>query len=267
LNKTSKTVLLVSSLIFIVGVALFLNFLQTRPTVNPKPSFSPSENPRPSPSISPMPSLTPPTSPRLPVPPVSPIFPTPKPPIVLYPGEIRQYQGENLSAIAEIYINAIAGVQSIDATNYTLTINGLVNKPLKLSYNDVISGYPNYQKVVTIYCVEGWNATILWEGFLVKDLIQSGNLSAGANTIIFHASDGYTTALPLSYLVDKNIIIAFKMNGLVLPAERGFPFQLVAESKYGYKWIKWITAIELSNDSNYLGYWESRGYSNNATVP
>jgi DMSO/TMAO reductase YedYZ molybdopterin-dependent catalytic subunit len=61
--------------------------------------------------------------------------------------------------------------------------------------------------------------------------------------------------------------MAYKMNGLVLPPERGFPFELVAESKYGYKWIKWITSIELSDNENYLGYWESRGFSNDATVP
>lgn len=57
------------------------------------------------------------------------------------------------------------------------------------------------------------------------------------------------------------------MNGLELPPERGFPFQLVAESKYGYKWIKWITEIELSGDANCEGYWESRGYPNDPVVP
>jgi DMSO/TMAO reductase YedYZ molybdopterin-dependent catalytic subunit len=57
------------------------------------------------------------------------------------------------------------------------------------------------------------------------------------------------------------------MNGLVFPPERGFPFQLVAESKYGYKWIKWITEIELSDNANYKGYWESRGFSNDASLP
>jgi len=56
--------------------------------------------------------------------------------------------------------------------------------------------------------------------------------------------------------------MAYKMNEVTLPAERGFPFQLVAESKWGYKWIKWITEIELSDNAEYLGYWESRGYSN-----
>ncbi len=60
--------------------------------------------------------------------------------------------------------------------------------------------------------------------------------------------------------------MAYKMNGLTLPPERGFPFQLVAEKKWGYKWIKWITGIELSDDEDYRGYWESRGYSNEADL-
>jgi DMSO/TMAO reductase YedYZ molybdopterin-dependent catalytic subunit len=57
------------------------------------------------------------------------------------------------------------------------------------------------------------------------------------------------------------------MNGLTIPPEKGFPFQLVAESKYGYKWIKWLTKIELSDNVNYTGYWESRGLPNGAAVP
>jgi len=61
-------------------------------------------------------------------------------------------------------------------------------------------------------------------------------------------------------------MIAHRVNGATLPPERGFPFQLVAESKWGYKWIKWITRIELSQDANYRGFWESRGYSNDADL-
>lgn len=56
------------------------------------------------------------------------------------------------------------------------------------------------------------------------------------------------------------------MNNITITADRGFPFMLVAQGQYGYKWIKWVTGIELSNDSNYLGYWESRGYPNNASI-
>ena len=58
----------------------------------------------------------------------------------------------------------------------------------------------------------------------------------------------------------------YKMNNIVLPPERGFPFKLVSESKYGYKWIKWITEIELSTDADFKGYWETRGFSNDADI-
>jgi DMSO/TMAO reductase YedYZ molybdopterin-dependent catalytic subunit len=52
------------------------------------------------------------------------------------------------------------------------------------------------------------------------------------------------------------------MNDTVLYPTKGFPFQLVAEQKWGYKWIKWMTKIELSNDPNYKGYWENNEYTN-----
>jgi DMSO/TMAO reductase YedYZ molybdopterin-dependent catalytic subunit len=61
-------------------------------------------------------------------------------------------------------------------------------------------------------------------------------------------------------------VTRYKMNEVTIPQERGFPFQLVADSKYGYKWIKWITEIELSDDENYRGFWESQGYSNSANL-
>jgi DMSO/TMAO reductase YedYZ molybdopterin-dependent catalytic subunit len=108
---------------------------------------------------------------------------------------------------------------------------------------------------------------ILWEGFLLKDLLNEAGIDPQAVMVIFYAYDGYSTSLPLNYILENDILIAYKMNGLVLPPERGFPFQLVAESKYGYKWIKWITQIELSDNENYKGYWESRGFSNDADLP
>jgi len=184
----------------------------------------------------------------------------------LYPGEVNNYQGENLSAIADVQINAIKGVQHLNQSSYRLTVDGLVNRTLQLSYDDVVNGFPKYQKVVTIYCVEGWNAKILWEGNLAMDLLDRAGVNASAKVAIFYASDGYSTALPLDYLRSHNILLAQKMNQVILPDERGWPFMLVSESQYGYKWIKWITHIEVSDNQNNLGYWESRGYPNNATL-
>jgi len=62
------------------------------------------------------------------------------------------------------------------------------------------------------------------------------------------------------------MILAYKMNDVVLPVDRGFPFQLVAEDKLGYKWIKWVTRIEVSDDEDYEGYWEQRGFTNEADI-
>ncbi len=187
-------------------------------------------------------------------------------PPTLYPGEIRDYQGENLSSIADFRENSIKGPQNVNASTYRLQITGLVNRTVEYTYDDVLSKFQNYQKVVTLHCVEGWSVTILWEGFLVSDLLAEAGVNSSAVGVIFYAYDGYSTMLPLDFLTDKNIIIAYKMNGLTLPPERGFPFELVSESQYGYKWIKWITKMELTDNPNYLGFWESRGFPNNATL-
>ncbi|MFB0502704.1 MAG: molybdopterin-dependent oxidoreductase [Candidatus Bathyarchaeia archaeon] len=176
--------------------------------------------------------------------------------------EIRDYQGQKLSSMNDFRENSIKGPQHIDEENYRLVITGLVNRNMSYTYDDVIAEHKIYQKVVTLYCVEGWEVTILWEGVLVRDLVYKARVDPKADTVIFYAYDGYSTSLPLDYIVENNIMIAYRMNGVILPPERGFPFQLVAESKWGYKWIKWITRIELSDDANYRGFWESRGYSN-----
>jgi DMSO/TMAO reductase YedYZ molybdopterin-dependent catalytic subunit len=189
----------------------------------------------------------------------------PQPPN-LYPGEVRDYQGENLASIADFRENAIKGTQHINASTYRLEITGLVNKTVEYTYDQIINSFQKYQKAVTLYCVEGWSVKILWEGFLVNDLIKEAGVNSSAVGVIFYASDGYSTELPLDYITNHSIIMAYKMNGLVIPPERGFPFQLVSESQYGYKWIKWITTIELTDNPDYLGYWESRGYPNNATL-
>jgi DMSO/TMAO reductase YedYZ molybdopterin-dependent catalytic subunit len=195
------------------------------------------------------------------------IYETTREPNPLAAVEIREYEGQMLSSITSFRENLINGPQYLDAATYKLKVTGLVEYNLTYTYDEVLTYYQNYEKVVTLHCVEGWHVNILWEGVLVKDLIEGTVVLPEAKVVIFHAYDGYSTSLPLEYIIENEIIMAYKMNGVELPAERGFPFQLVAESKLGYKWIKWITEIELSGDENYRGYWESRGFSNDANLP
>lgn len=184
----------------------------------------------------------------------------------LYPGEILEYEGQDLSLINDFRENSIRGPQQINESTYSLAITGLVNQTIEFSYNEIINEFQKYQKVTTLHCVEGWSVTILWEGFLLEEILEKAEISPDSEVVIFYAYDGYSTSLPLEYIRNQEIILAYKMNGVILPPERGFPFQLVAESKYGYKWIKWITEIELSNDLSYKGYWETRGFSNDASI-
>ncbi|MGF7119315.1 molybdopterin-dependent oxidoreductase [Methanobacterium oryzae] len=189
----------------------------------------------------------------------------PSEPIRLDNVEVKEYKGQKLSSVNDFRENSIKGPQHINITNYRLEVIGLVNNPTNYTYEEVIS-HQNYEKVVKLDCVEGWDVTILWRGILLKELIKETNPNSDANTIIFYAYDGYSTSFPLDYIENNNIILAYKMNNATIPPERGFPFQLVAEDKWGYKWIKWVTKIELSDDPNYKGYWESRGYSNSGNL-
>jgi len=180
--------------------------------------------------------------------------------------EIKNYQGDKLGSITSFNENSIKGPQYVDISAYRLKITGLANTPMSYTYDDVVSKHRSYTKLLTINCVEGWSVKILWEGLQLKDLLDEANVKPEAKVVIFHAYDGYTTSLPLQYILDKNLLLAYKMNGVILPSERGYPFTLVAEDKWGYKWIKWVNEIELSDNTNYKGYWESAGYSNDGSL-
>lgn len=179
--------------------------------------------------------------------------------------EVQSYQGQRLDPAVGPRDNSIKGVQYLNVDTYTLTITGLYGSSVSLTYAEVIA-LESYQRLITLYCVEGWEATILWEGVALMDLIALANPSAEITTIIFHASDGYTTSLPLATIQEKNLILAYRANGLPLPPEMGYPFIVVAQDKLGYKWARWVTEIEFSSNSNYKGYWETLGYSNLADV-
>ncbi len=185
--------------------------------------------------------------------------------IPLKSAEVREYEGEMLGSVNDFRENSIKGPQSVNISNYSLRITGLVDNTKEYSYAEVLSNQ-KYSKVVTINCVEEWSVKVLWEGILVKDLLEEAGVQEEANTIIFHSVDKYTTSLPLDYVLNNNIILAYKMNNITLPENRGYPFQFVAEQKWGYKWIKWVDEIRLSKNKDYEGYWEKRGWSNTANI-
>jgi len=180
-------------------------------------------------------------------------------------GELREYQGTKLDPAVGPRDNSISGTQQVDLSTYTLTIDGLVDTPLSYTYDEV-TALPGEARLVTIHCVEGWDATILWRGVTIGSLLQDAGVQTRANTVIFHAVDGYTTSLPLGEILSGSLLLAYDANGIPLPPEMGYPFIFVAEDKWGYKWARWVSRIELSSDPSYKGYWEGYGYSNEGNL-
>jgi DMSO/TMAO reductase YedYZ molybdopterin-dependent catalytic subunit len=272
--KSHKILVLVSLLLVIVLAVSIVVFVENfpKPSSNPSPSLTPSPSPFPT-GNTPTPSTTSaatstPTTTFTP-----PSTTQPSLTLGLLPGEVGAYQGQSLTPVS-VYIQyliahpdvAIAGTQSINRETYRLAITGMVNNPLNYTYDSVVTSFNSTLQVGTLPCVEGWSVTLLWQGVPITDLLQQAGVSPNANTLIFLASDGYSSSLPLQYVTQNNIMIAYKMNNLTLTDRTGWPLFLVAQNQYGYKWVEWLTEINVSNDSNYLGYWESRGYPNNATV-
>lgn len=178
------------------------------------------------------------------------------------PQEIREHQGRHLAAFARDYDNSIQGPQKVDPQGLRLKIHGLVDKPLSLTYDQVLA-LPPVRRVVTMPCVEGWSEVLLYDGARIVDLLAQAGLKPQANNIIFRSVDGYSTSLRLDYIRKSDALLGHHINGLALDAKRGFPFQVVAEHQLGYKWAKWVTEIEAS-DQPFKGYWEQRGYPEDA---
>jgi DMSO/TMAO reductase YedYZ molybdopterin-dependent catalytic subunit len=179
--------------------------------------------------------------------------------------EIREYEGKQLRDFKALPDNSVRGPQSVDLASYRLVIDGAVRSPQRLTYADVLS-HARYQKLITLHCVEGWSATGLFEGVLMKDLLAQAGPLPSAVTVIFHGQDDYTTSLPVATVLERNMLLAYRVNNEDLVARNGYPFQLAAEDKLGYKWCKWVVRIELSTDPDFKGFWERQGYGNDAEV-
>jgi DMSO/TMAO reductase YedYZ molybdopterin-dependent catalytic subunit len=181
--------------------------------------------------------------------------------------EATEFMGVQLTPINQQNNNALRGTQDIDKDTYILTVDGLVDHPLSLTYAD-LEAYPQISQLMDLNCVEGWKFTAKWTGPALSAIFAQAGVKPEAKIVIFYTTDvpeGYSS-LDLDYIINNNIIIALKDNDITLTPDRGFPFQVVAMSKFGYKWAKWVTRIELSDNTNFRGFWESYGYNNNADV-
>jgi DMSO/TMAO reductase YedYZ molybdopterin-dependent catalytic subunit len=156
-------------------------------------------------------------------------------------------------------------VPKIDLKSWVLMVDGEVEKPLKLSWND-FQKLPMVESASDFHCVEGWSVMgCRWEGIKFKHVVDFVKPKKTATSVTFECADGYTTSLRLNELLHDNVLLACKLDGKPLEQGYGFPLRLVVPDKYGYKSAWWVTRIKFTSTKD-KGYWERRGYSDTADV-
>jgi DMSO/TMAO reductase YedYZ molybdopterin-dependent catalytic subunit len=148
-------------------------------------------------------------------------------------------------------------------SDYRLTVDGLVDRPLTLAYDDITTRLPQTSFVDDFQCVTGWRVhDVHWAGVRLRDVLDEAGVQAGAQRVVFHSFDGtYTESLSLAQARPDDVIVAHTMEDGPVTREHGGPVRMYVASMYGYKSCKWLERIELVDRTiGDGGYWESRGY-------
>ena len=163
-------------------------------------------------------------------------------------------------------------VPTIDPEEWTLTIKGMVDKEVVLTYDDIAS-MPLVERYATLSCVS--NAVgdrlvgnALWTGVYLRDILDMAGVQQGADQVVGRSIDGWTAGFPTEFAFDdRDAMLVIGMNREVLPANHGFPARLVVPGLYGYvSATKWITEIELTTWDAFDGYWIPRGWSKEGPI-
>ncbi len=140
----------------------------------------------------------------------------------------------------------VTGVtQHVDITAYRLTVDGLVEKPLSLTYEDILA-YPSVTVAAWLVCPDFFADYAKWTGVPVSNILAAAGIKAGASNVTFYAVDGYQIVRPLPDALKEGVFLAYNVNGQVLPAEHGYPLRLVLKDEAGGGWIKWVERIKVT---------------------
>jgi len=156
--------------------------------------------------------------------------------------------------------SAAGFIPSVATDGYTLKVDGAVDTPYELTYADLQALAPvtltrNFQ------CVTGWVVPgVRWTGVRLADLVRRAGPRPGQNVVELYSADGVYTDTLQGHEIDlDDVMLVWAIDGQPLPAERGGPVRLVVPEMYGYKSVKWVNRVRITNRVE-PGYWEVRGY-------
>ncbi|MFI9602458.1 molybdopterin-dependent oxidoreductase [Streptomyces sp. NPDC052043] len=164
------------------------------------------------------------------------------------------------------YYSVAASVPHKDATNYRLTVDGLVDHPATYTLDD-LRALPRTRLVRDVQCVTGWRVPgTPFEGVRLSRLLDAAGVRAGAGAVRFTCFDGtYTESLTLAQARRPDVLVALRMRDEDLTYAHGGPVRLYVAPMYFYKSAKWLSGITVT-DRVEPGYWEHLGYDVDAWV-
>jgi DMSO/TMAO reductase YedYZ molybdopterin-dependent catalytic subunit len=157
---------------------------------------------------------------------------------------------------------------SVSTSSWTLPVSGLVSNPFTLDYNKLVA-MDSVEQHNTLECVSNevggdLISSAKWRGVKLKDVLAQAQVRPEATYVVFKAADGYDVGIPIAKAMLEGTLLAYQMNGVPLPAEHGFPVRAIVPGYYGMMNCKWVKSIELVSET-YLGYWQVRGWANEAS--
>jgi DMSO/TMAO reductase YedYZ molybdopterin-dependent catalytic subunit len=156
------------------------------------------------------------------------------------------------------------GIQpDIGERKFRLDVDGAVERPLSLNFDQFME-LPQAESVSDMHCVTQWSRyDNHWGGVAARALLERAGPKPGANHVIFHAHDGYTTNVRLDQFDQPDVFLVHRWDGKPIPRQHGGPVRVLIPRLYLWKSAKWVRRIEL-RATDRPGFWETRGYHNNA---
>ena len=169
--------------------------------------------------------------------------------------------------VKQFLIRSIEATPQVDLTRWRLKIEGLVEQPLTVRF-DEIRALPRKVQTKNFICVEGWALDDQrWEGIQLKEIFSKVKINPKAKYVSFCARGGqYHDSLSIQEALEPDTILAYKLNDRDLPPENGFPLRLIIPRMYAYKSVKWVERIVFTEVQE-VGYWEKLGYSSDGSIP
>lgn len=156
------------------------------------------------------------------------------------------------------------GIQpEVSLADFRLVLAGAVDNPTTLNW-DGIMALPQAEMMADMHCVTQWsNYDNRWRGVSAAEIIRFVKPHSGCRHVIFHSYDDYTTNLSMEQFDQPDVMLVHHWNDAPITREHGGPLRGMVPRYYLWKSAKWLKRIEFSADDA-PGFWETRGYNNNA---